>query len=61
MVPDLYYGRSNVTVLWRDNTGVDKEKDGMVLLAFRRGIQRLLLLRNFISAVRFNLNQSQKN
>jgi hypothetical protein len=33
----------------------------MVLLAFRRGIQRLLLLRNFISAVRFNLNQSQKN
>jgi hypothetical protein len=61
MVPDLYYGRSNVTILWRDKRGIDKEKDGMVLLAFRRGIQRLLLLRGFISEFSFNLKQSQKH
>jgi len=34
MVPDLYYGRSNVTGFWRVKRGVDKEKDGMVLLVF---------------------------
>jgi len=57
MVPGLYYSRSNITILWRDKTGVDKEKDGIVLLAFRRGIQRLLLLRDFIYVVSFNLKQ----
>jgi hypothetical protein len=52
--------RSNITILWRGKRGVDKEKDGMVLLAFRRGIQRFILLRDFIYVVCFNLKQSKK-
>ena len=54
----LSYGRSDNPILLRGKTGVDKEKDGTVLLAFRKGIQRLLLFRVFISVVRFNLKQS---
>jgi hypothetical protein len=47
MVSGLYYGRSDNTIVWRDTTGVDKEKNGKVLLAFIRDTQRLLLLRDF--------------
>ena len=58
MVSGLFCGRSDNTILWKGKAGVDKEKDGTVLLAFRRGIQRLLMLRYFISVVNFNLKHS---
>jgi len=58
--PGLYFSKSDIEILWRDKTGVDKEKYGMVLLVFRRGIQRIFFLRNFISVFSFKLRQSQK-
>jgi hypothetical protein len=31
MVPGLYSDRSDITIVWRDKTSIDKEIDGTVL------------------------------